>query len=200
LRPAALFRNPSISSVSFSAARVPARSGTQKSSSSTIGANCATGSPREASVSPAARRVQLRFVRCSRQLETGVARGDERVVPTRTQESRGGMRCRRSLGATESTAVHTRSRMYRRFRTSGRLPPALALSTIRRRRWPGSASSARLVVTERVRRRMADRWDRPPHAGSAIGLGRGRTVGGLLTLEAVRELPSRGDAELCVCP
>ena len=53
----------SISSVSLSAARVPARSRTQKSSSWATSASCATGSPGEAGVSLAAPRVLLGFVR-----------------------------------------------------------------------------------------------------------------------------------------
>ena len=53
----------SISSVSLSVARVPARSRTRKSSSRATSASCATGSPGEAGVSPGGRRVLLRFVR-----------------------------------------------------------------------------------------------------------------------------------------
>ena len=55
-------RNSSNSSVSLSTARVPARSRTQKSGSSTTGARLAPASHGSASVSPPARRLLLRFV------------------------------------------------------------------------------------------------------------------------------------------
>ena len=52
----------SIPAVSLSVARVPARSKRQKSSSSTTSASRVTGSPGEASVSPSAQGLLLRFL------------------------------------------------------------------------------------------------------------------------------------------
>ena len=66
-----------------------------------------------------------------------------------------------SAAVRDSTGLRLSSRKRcRRLRASGRVPPALAVLTIRRRRWPRSASSARFVVTECVRQRVADRWSR----------------------------------------
>ena len=72
-RPPRRFPKSSISSVSLSAARVPARSRTQKSSSWATSASCATGSPGKAGVLLAAPRVLLRFVRTSSEAAAALA-------------------------------------------------------------------------------------------------------------------------------
>ena len=73
-------RSSSISSVWLSAARVPARSRTQKSSSRATSASCATGSPGKAGVSLAAPRVLLRFVPSSTDFRPDLTRSGSRNV------------------------------------------------------------------------------------------------------------------------
>jgi hypothetical protein len=97
-------RSSSISSASLSAARAPTRSGAQKSSSSTTSANCATGLPSEASLSPAvsglpmlsASSIELHGPKCRGRRHEAVSELRSRR-PTSRRRSEVGVRLHRAL-------------------------------------------------------------------------------------------------------